>query len=367
MPITVVTGQPGNGKTLYAMEMLEAALKEAKRPIYCHGVEGSLPAQARPLPDPREWEKCEDGSLIFVDEAWEEFGHLQDARGAPTPPHVLALATHRHRGFDFVMTTQQTNQLYPFMRGLVGEHIHVSRKFGTGICTVYKWGELCEDVKSQTQRDKALSSTWAHPARLFDQFKTGAGIHTIKRKIPWRVALIPICVIAAIVLAWNVYARMKAGQLTNAQAEASSGVAADAGRPGAAAERKAPMTAAEWAAQLTPRIVGVHGSEPIFDARKAKSEPATYCVIGGHSEDATSRCRCFTEQATIIEGVAPMVCRQWARMGRYDPFRTMATGQRSSTARTVAAVEPDRVDLGGVSAGEPYSIGTPDLGKVQGQ
>ena len=93
MPITVITGQPGNGKTLRSMEMLEAALKKGDRPVYVSGVKGSLPAKARQLENAREWEKVEDGALIFIDEAWRDFGHLQDARGAPTPAYVQALAT----------------------------------------------------------------------------------------------------------------------------------------------------------------------------------------------------------------------------------------------------------------------------------
>lgn len=318
MPITVITGQPGNGKTLLMMERLEAALKEAKRPVYVHGVKGSLPDQARPLDDAKDWQSVEDGALIFVDEAWKSFGHLQDARQAKTPDHVLALAEHRHRGIDFVMTTQMANQLFPFMRGLIGEHTHVVRQFGTSMCTLYTWGELNEDVKSQGQRDKALPSTWLQPARLFPQYHS-ATMHTIKRKIPWRLALIPICLIAGVVLAVQVYAHMKKGDDSHASKDATGVAGASEGMESGHAQL---LTAEQWSRRLVPRIAGLHGSQPIFDGRKVRAEPATYCVIvGDGSGSEMDVCRCYTEQVTPIPDVNPGVCREAARFGIYDPFR----------------------------------------------
>ena len=343
MPITVITGQPGNGKTLYMMQMLDAEYKSGKRPIYVHGVTGSLPDMVRPLLDARAWETVEDGSIIFIDEAWKAFGHLQDGARAPAPGHVLALATHRHRGLDFVMTTQMTNQLFPFMRGLVGEHIHVDRKFGTGICTVYKWGELCDDTKSQAQRERSLSSTWSHPSALFGQFNS-AVVHTIKRKIPWRIALIPICLVLAIGLGWMVYAKMKAGDVTGAKADVG---VADTASPSNAPHTGTALTPVQWLQLQTPRISGVQGSQPIFDGRRALAVPATYCVIVGNEEagDMTA-CRCYTEQATPIEGVSPERCRTMARHGEYDPFRAPV---RSQVARSVAAAKSE--PIAGPSAG----------------
>lgn len=363
MPITLITGQPGNGKTLYAMEMLEKAIKEGTRPIYVHGVEGTLPDKAKPLLDAKKWEECEDGALIFIDEAWGTFGHLQDARGAPTPQHVQALATHRHRGIDFVMTTQMTNQIYPFMRGLVGEHFHVVRQFGTSFATVYKWGELNEDVKSAGQRSKALASTWTYPKRLYGQFKS-AVLHTIKPRIPWRIALIPISLVAAICAGYYAYAWTKTSSThTGITAQGASGEAA-----APAVARQAPLTAASWAKRLLPRIAGIHGSQPIFDDRKVKAEPATYCVIGGDIHGSETLCRCYTEQATIIDDVSPSVCRRTARFGQYDPFRAPFGSRNSPALASSAALPKEGIDLGGVASGEPSSIGPGvDAGKIRGK
>src|SRR5690606_6192513 len=129
----------GHGKTSL---MVEHLLKEAKakdpRPLVAYGIDGLKPGLATVLKDPREWnavregetchchdtensEACEshvipNGALIFVDEAWKWFGHLHNATRQSVPPHVLALAEHRHRGIDFVWTMQSPIQIYPFAR-----------------------------------------------------------------------------------------------------------------------------------------------------------------------------------------------------------------------------------------------------------
>lgn len=382
MPIDLITGQPGNGKTLRMVELMvaeRAKPSDQRRYMVNIGIEGLAPDLVdAEMPDGKNWNLVDfdktgvcachdgtgqvleaegierkirqgtklvenpeyqaqmdigrphshvipDGAIIYVDEAWKSFGHLEDASRRDTPRHVLALAEHRHRGLDFVWTTQQANQIYPFVRGLIASHTHVIRKFSTHFCTLYTWGELCEDTKSQTQRDKALSVSWSHPMGVVDKYKS-ATQHTIKAKIPWRVVLIPICLVAGIVLFWWVYATMKAKASGDVTTQDEGGAAASSAT---ARADDAPMTRDEWATRLRPRIEGIHGSQPVFDGRKVKSEPATYCAISGHL-DGPNRCTCYTEQATVIEGVLPSVCRRSARFGMYDPFRAMVSAQRGA-------------------------------------
>jgi hypothetical protein len=127
------------------VERLSEEAEKGERPLFAAGVDGLQPGMAAELVDPREWNAVKpgvagdcnctagppghahvvpDGSLIFVDEAWKWFGHLHDASRQATPPHVLQLAEHRHRGIDFVWTTQGPNQLYPFVRPLIADHYH---------------------------------------------------------------------------------------------------------------------------------------------------------------------------------------------------------------------------------------------------
>lgn len=333
MPIHVITGQPGNGKTLRMMELLEAALNEKKRPVYVHGVEGVLPARANKLVDVRDWEKCEDGSIIFVDEAWMGFGHLQDARGAPTPIHVQALATHRHRGMDFVMTTQMVNQLYPFMRGLIGEHTHVSRKFGTSLCTLYTWGEVCEDTKSVAQREKSVSTAWIQPSRLFGAFNS-ATQHTIKRRIPWRILAIPACAFGALFVGYLGYKSLYGMKHTDQASvtKAESGVAAPA-NPGAdGGKDRLPSTPEGWGKALTPTVAGLAYTAPLFAGTlHVQTYPRTICYLAGHKFSDETDCKCVSEQATPLD-VSEGQCRAIAAHDYYDPFRAPASGLAAYTA-----------------------------------
>lgn len=148
MPIELFTGQPGNGKTALMMERLLEEAAKGERPIFASGIDGLQPGLASVLEDPRDWKSVPVGSLIFVDEAWKWFGHLHDATRQATPKHVLDLAEHRHQGIDFIWTTQQPNQLYPFVRGLIGSHHHVVRRFGTKLIDVFSWGELRDGRES---------------------------------------------------------------------------------------------------------------------------------------------------------------------------------------------------------------------------
>ncbi len=106
MPITVLTGTPGGGKTALMMERLLEESKRAERPLFAAGIDGLQHGLATVLEDPRQWNAKDaeghylvpNGAIIFIDEAWKWFGHLHDASRQPTPHYVLELAEHRHRG-----------------------------------------------------------------------------------------------------------------------------------------------------------------------------------------------------------------------------------------------------------------------------
>lgn len=406
MPITLITAQPRTGKTLLMMEMLVAAMdanravkksgKGVYRPLFALGVDGLdvtqcgyeadevtiLRAGAYERKDMaaialegRQWEDCPDDSIIYVDEAWKWFGDVTDARSVKRPDYVVGLAEHGHRGIDFVWTTQTTMQLFSFARGVMGNHTHMLRHLGAPLCTLYQWSEMCEDVKSQTQRDRSISKKWVYPRKLYKIYKSASN-HHVKVSVPWRMFLIPICVFAAVGLGWLAYVKMKSyGTEQEERITVAGGVAAapgSTGQPpkevGKDKERK-PLTPAEWVERITPRFAGVHGSQPIFDGRKVKSEPATYCVISGNA--GASECRCYTEQVTVIEGVAPGVCESMAMRGQYDPFREpFQRGERPE----FAAVPPQDgsqdtgtgITLGGVANGSALQVASPGMGYVQG-
>jgi len=341
MPIELFTGQPGNGKTALMMERLVDEAKKGERPIFAVGIDGLQPGLATPLDDARDWNKRDlqtgeyvvpNGSLIFVDEAWKWFGHLHDATRQATPKHVLDLAEHRHRGLDFVWTTQQPNQLYPFVRGLIGNHHHVVRRFGTKMIDVFSWGELNEDIKSSAKRELAQRKTRLLPSSVFGAYKS-AEVHTIKARLPLKVLAVPVLLVAAVVLGWwavsvlrpDAFAETITGKETANAAQAASPSAPVPVAQGSVAGPKWESRTA-YALDHLPRFGTMPWTAPVFDQRGITADPQLYCMssLEGEVADGARRepsCTCLTEQGTRYELSQPE-CRTVARHGMpYNPYR----------------------------------------------
>lgn len=75
----------------------------------------------------KDWQNLPDGAVVVVDECYSAFPRRMP--GAKVPAYVEALATHRHRAFDFLLICQQAKQQVDgFVLGLVEWHEHVRRK-----------------------------------------------------------------------------------------------------------------------------------------------------------------------------------------------------------------------------------------------
>lgn len=339
MPIELYTGQPGNGKTALMMERLVEEAKKGERPIFACGIDGLQDGLATSLDDPRRWNEKDgageyivpNGAMMFVDEAWKWFGHLHDATRQQTPKYVLDLAEHRHRGLDFVWTTQQPNQLYPFVRGLIGTHSHVVRRFGTKMIDVFRWGELNEEIKSSAKRDLAQRTTRLLPSQIFGQYKS-AEVHTIKPRIPWKVMALPVIAVAVVVLAYLAYDNLKPSSVAAAAAgkgtQSALADAAPASSGGSAAKPHEMRwkSATEYAKDHLPRIASMPWTAPIFDDRSATADPLLICMssmegLDGNGDRQAASCTCITEQGTAYD-ISQPECRTIARRGPvYNPYR----------------------------------------------
>lgn len=107
--ITLITGTPGSGKTLYAVtKMLDEIKSKPERPIYSDiiglNVEGIFPA-------PDDWRKAEKGALIIYDEVQFREAY-QRARGKTRFDFILQLTTHRHDGYDIWIITQSSKFIH---------------------------------------------------------------------------------------------------------------------------------------------------------------------------------------------------------------------------------------------------------------
>ncbi|MEI2455333.1 zonular occludens toxin domain-containing protein [Lysobacter firmicutimachus] len=341
MPIKAITGTPGAGKTLSMLEELCKAVgidprkfrtsdelidalrnRSDPRLIFVCNVEGLQPGIFETLDDPLDWENCPDGSLIAIDEVWQFLGsHLPAAKN---DSRVLNLAKHRHRGFDFIFTMQQPGQLSSFVRGLVGEHVHVSRRFGTQITERFQWPAMCDDPNSVQQRKRGSGGIpWTYPPTVMGLYQS-ATVHTVKRKLPLRVVALPLLALAFVALmglgAWKVYKMVTPKEAAPAAAAQRSEQGAPAVPTSPQPQSTPKLTAAEWAERQTPRVAEMPWSAPIFDGRQAHAEPRLLCYISYRDSD-DGECKCFTEQATRYY-IADESCRRVARDGEpYNPYR----------------------------------------------
>lgn len=397
MPITSFTGLPGAHKTTLMVEHLLAAAKDGKRPLFAAGIDGLDPGLATVWADPRNWNvhdpdgepTCDchmdgklhahvipDGALIYVDEAWKWFGHLHDASRQATPKHVLDLAEHRHRGIDFIWTYQMPNQIYPFARGLCGEHHHIVRRFGTKLLDVYTWGELQEDVKSQAKRDIASRTTRLAPTHVYGKFKS-AEVHTIKTRIPLKVLMIPVMLVLAVLAIWFAYSKLKpdnfASSLGVTEAKATEKGSPGVEQGGMPGEKKGPRyaTLTDYAKAHLPRFATMPWTAPLFDDREPTADPLLYCLSSLAGQDAQGEhaeptCTCVTEQGTLYR-ISQPECRTVARRGPvYNPYRERGdreTRDEPSSALPTAATPPGG---GLVVPGDIKEVGTKGEAKAPG-
>ncbi len=179
--LTLITGTPGAGKTLYAVS--ELARKVPGSTIEAEG--SAVPRRllsnvkdllvehehitAELLQTWHEWGK--PGDVILFDEVQEVW--RPRALGKEVPPAIAALETHRHRGVDIVLVTQHPMLLDSNIRRLVNQHLHV-RRIAKGYSMVYEW-DHCSNIS--TFKTSLQSKLWKYPKDVFALYKS-AQVHT---------------------------------------------------------------------------------------------------------------------------------------------------------------------------------------------
>lgn len=313
MPITLVTGLPGHGKTLYTLARWKAEAEKAGRPVFHNSIPGlSIPGWQ--TFEVKDWASLPAGAIAVVDEA--QFAFPVTGRGQ-TPLWVQELATHRHKGIDLVVITQGPMLLDSFVRALVDRHFHVVRKFGTHFATVYEFVNGVKQDVAKSRRD-GIRHEFRYPKEVFTWYKS-AELHTVKSRIPARVYLLGILPALFFGLVYLGYQRMKpeaAAEKLGLQAspatagQTAPGQVARGASVGYATREATKMTPAEYVAAYTPRIEGLAHTAPIFDGVTQPTQapyPAA-CVA------SAKRCQCYSQQGTRLD-MREALCRQIADGG----------------------------------------------------
>ncbi len=343
--ITIITGTPGAGKTLYTVDkllrnMVGTTIKrkvdgvevEEKRIIYSNingllldheqideSAEGGL----------RNWHQwAKPGALIVYDEfqkAWPP-----RPNGSRIPEEIQALDTHRHMGVDFILITQSVMNTDRHIHALCNRHLHVRRLGRTPLVTVYEWDYASKSL----QYSKALAKKpYKYNKSVFELYQS-AEAHT---KQPISVPPLLWMMLAALGIGAymlpGVYQRLtgKTQQATIASAAAKPGtsgttvtsangtttttVVTPAPAPRAAGNRP-PAQDMHALNNWIPRQVDRPETAPVYDhLREVVAVPRiayTMCI-----DDS---CKCFTQQKTIAE-ISPAACRAWIENRPFDATR----------------------------------------------
>lgn len=185
--LTLVTGTPGAGKSVYSVKLLFeyvetnkqiAAMDDEKREekglyvrdIFCD-IAGFDHEKYGTKESPEDWTTAPVGSVIFYDECQERFGPDKSA-GRSAREDIRALERHRHKGVDIFFITQRETLLHSHVRDLVGIHYHLQNINGAAVANVFKKVGGVISTKSVSALKQCESTTWQYPKKLFSAYKS---------------------------------------------------------------------------------------------------------------------------------------------------------------------------------------------------
>lgn len=352
--IELITGLPGNGKTLYTISEVKARAEKENRPVFYHGIP-ELKLDWESLDDPREWAKVPPGAIVVLDEAQKTFRNR--SMGSTPPEFVQQLETHRHLGIDLVLITQHPSLIDPAVRRLAGRHQHLVRPYGLQYSTVHSWSSVkdnCDKSRADSEKKK-----WVFDKSVYSLYKS-AEVHTVKRSIPGRVKMLGILGLVFVAIAWYVV-NFVSKKVTASDASVAAVVPAPgSSAPAVSGAMQPPMytsgtgrDAVDPVADLndyvwkeTPRVSGLPHTAPKYDQATTPTRvpvPAMCIQIGTPASGRELQCKCYTQQATPMDTPFNM-CMEFARNGYFQDFDAERDRAQVAHAEAGQAILSDRPD-----------------------
>ena len=347
--ITLITGSPGSGKTLYCVDKIlqplvgstiDSTNEEGETTTYNRTIYTNIP---RLLLDHElidaKWlehlhENKQTGCVVVFDEvqrAWPNRPH-----GSKKPAAVEYLETHRHDGIDIVLMTQNPMLLDPAVRALVGRHLHIRRLGGFGGAIVYEWDSCSNSLNFKAAFTK---TPYRYNRKVFKLYHS-ADVHTRQnRNVPFAAWVVLGGILASVYMWPHFMGRVfgddakaaRSGKLAAASApmlpasapslsfsDSSSGTLAVSssfsGVP-------APLTAAEYSETFRPRLNSLPHTAPRYDELTKPSRvryPAA-CIQGDKYG-----CKCFDQEGVHIY-IRDSVCRDIVKNGLFLDFKPEPT------------------------------------------
>lgn len=369
--ITLFTGLPGNGKTLFALWYIAAKAKKENREVYYHNIKDLNGEKVGNWTEfePTKWQELPKGAIIVIDECQDVFPRKPN--GAQMPDHYQALSVHRHSGFDIFLITQHPTLIDNFARRLVGQHFHSVRKFGLQRATIYEWSACNPGPETPSSQKSAVSLKWKFKKEVYSWYKS-AEVHTVKRAIPAKLVLGVLFVFSIIGGGYYAldsyqhrYDTKPSAAVVQAGGSGGALVAGGAVSPAGVPGRVDPVEdAKQYVWKETPRVVGQQSSAPKYDALTAPKRvpvPAMCVQVGSVTQSSRQvSCRCYSQQGTPMD-VAFNQCIDIARNGYFqefdpDPDRAQLAQAGSDAGRVPPA--GDRI----VAQASPSVTMIPDIG-----
>lgn len=330
------TGQPGHGKTLHALDHA-IEFRDAGRLVYVCNVTdfdyeraGMLPMTPEQF---RDWPNfLPDGAVAVVDEAYEHEMLPKRPPASKVPHHVKQLAKHRHRGLDFIFVSQSPQtQCDSFVHDLIEQHIHVRRMWGLPFVRLRKFFYMERNPLKATPNVVKRVRLPRRPMGLYKSTE----MDTTQRHVPWYVIALAIGVPTVLGGAWYMVRDVEASLSgTETAIEPGEPPAGAAGENGALATvEPAPpappssreLRSTDYAAWLTPRVVGQPWTAPAYDSISIPNRPPrVFCGSSGLGADRT--CSCITEQGTRYLMDLDR-CLTIVQHGQYEPLLDAADGE----------------------------------------
>lgn len=346
--ITLITGLPGSGKSLFTLKTVNDLATKENRPVFYHGIpELTLPWEL--MEKPEQWVDLPSGSIVVIDECQTSF-RPRAASVAP-PRHVSELETHRHKGLDFFLITQHPMLIDSNVRRLTGRHYHVERFYGFQKSTINEFQQVRENCDKSTKG--AIKTHFVYPKEVFNWYKS-ADLHTVKKRLPARLFLI---VALPIFLIWILWTGYQAVLGIAAESESESAVSSPASSAAGQLMPAGAVPVVDYFGGRVERVAGLPHTAPVYDEVTKPVEaplPAACVEIRG-------QCTCYSQQATKLN-TPPDICRQIVEKGYFVDFENGDALQAKQQPFNVPQRGSERVVSGSPqNGGERVAAGSVDL------
>lgn len=218
--ITLITGAPGSGKTLYCVSKLLSKIAgtcvdgqddDGNKATYPRTIYSNINRLLieHEMVDEQWLEKWFDnikpGAFIVYDEVQKPWPNRPI--GSKVPDYIQRLETHRHQGCDFVLMTQNPQLIDPNVRKLVGRHLHIRRVGNMGGAIVYEW-DTCSN--SLNFKNSFTKSPWRFDKKAQTLYKS-AEVHTkVPRRVPTVIFAVGLAIAGAAYLWPSLLAKIAA-------------------------------------------------------------------------------------------------------------------------------------------------------------